>query len=363
MAKFITFGEIMARMEPPGFKRLRQALPGPLEVSFAGSEANVAASLAYLGETAAFVTALPDNPLADACVGSLQNMGIDTSGIVRTTEGRLGIYFVETGANQRPSQVMYDRDNSAVCLTDGARYDWNRLFRGAAWFHVSGVTPAVSKQAAQATLAAVRQAKEGGLMVSCDLNFRKKLWRWESGIGPRELARRVMKEILPQVDVLIGNEEDADDVLGIRAGRTDVAAGRLEVERYPEVASRVLAAYPGLRYIAITLRESVSATHNNWGAMLCEAQSGSAWFAPIKDGSYSPYQIRNIVDRVGAGDSFAAGLIYALNDPQLRDPAGAVAFAAAAGCLCHSIPGDFNYSSREEILALVGGDVSGRVKR
>jgi 2-dehydro-3-deoxygluconokinase len=363
VAKFVSFGEIMARMQPPGFRRIRQALPGSLEVSFAGSEANVAAFLAYLKEDAAFVTALPDNPLAEACVGALRNMGIDTSGILRTAEGRLGIYFVETGANQRPGVVTYDRDNSAFCLTESARYDWKRLFQGASWFHVSGITPAVSRQAAAAAVDAVKQAKAGGLTVSCDLNFRKKLWRWDGANAPRELARQVMKELLPHVHVVIGNEEDADDVLGIRAGQTDVAAGRLEVERYPEVASKIIAAYPDVRLVATTLRESVSASHNNWGAMLYEAQSRKAWFAPTVDGSYCPYQIRDIVDRVGAGDAFAAGLIYALNDPQLKDPARAVAFAAAASCLCHSVPGDFNYSSREEVLALVGGDVSGRVKR
>jgi len=209
----------------------------------------------------------------------------------------------------------------------------------------------------------VKQAKKAGLTVSCDLNFRKKLWRWEQGSKPKELARRVMKEILPYVDLVIGNEEDADDVLAIRAGATDVGAGKLDIDRYPEVAGKIIAAYPNVRRVAVTLRESVSASHNNWGAMLYDAEIGSAFFAPLKDGRYAPYQIKNIVDRVGGGDAFAAGLIYALNDPDLNEPADAVAFAAAAGCLCHSIRWDFNFSSRDEVLTLMGGDASGRVKR
>lgn len=353
----------MARMEPPGLRRLRQALPGPLEVSFAGAEANVAASLALLGQDAAFVTALPDNPLSDACVGALENLGVDTSGIIRTRGGRLGIYFVETGANQRASRVIYDRGGSAVSLADETAYPWERVFEGASWFHVTGITPAISRAAADATLDAVKRARAARLTVSCDLNFRGKLWRWDGGSDPRKLARKIMKDVLPHVDLVIGNEQDAEDVLAIRAGKTDAAAGRLDIERYPEVAEKIAGAYPNVSRVAVTLRESVSATHNAWGAMLYETDRGQAFFAPMADGVYTPYQIRSIVDRVGAGDAFAAGLIYALNDPKLRDPAAAVAFGAAAGCLCHSIRGDFNYSSREEILALMGGETSGRVKR
>lgn len=363
MARYVCFGEIMARMQPPGFRRLRQALPGRLEVSFAGSEANVAVFLANLGQEAAFVSALPAGPLGDACVGALRGLGVDTSAVLRTSAGRLGIFYVEAGANQRPSVVLYDREHSALCLTEAERYDWKRLFLGASWFHVSGITPAVSRQAAEATLQAVRQAKADGLTVSCDLNFRKKLWNWDGALQPRELARRTMKEILPHVDLVVGNEEDADDVLGIRAGQTDVAAGRLEVERYPEVAAKILQAYPGVRFVGTSLRESVSASHNNWGGMLYEAKSAKAWFAPLREGRYSPYEVRDIVDRVGAGDAFAAGLIYALNDPDLAEPSRAVSFAAAAGCLAHSIPGDFNFCSRQEVLALAGGEASGRVKR
>ena len=363
MGKFVTFGEIMARMEPPHFRKIRQALPGSLEVTFAGSEANVAASLAYLGEEAAFVTALPKNALGDACVGALRNIGVDTTGIFRTSEGRLGIFFVETGANQRPSRVIYDRDHSAFSLMDPALYDWTALFRGAVWFHISGISPAVSRNTANISMEAVKRAKDAGLTVSCDLNFRKKLWRWESGTEPKQLARKVMAQVMQFSDLVIGNEEDADDVLGIRAGDTDVLTGNLEIERYPEVAKRIASIYPNVSRIAVTLRQSVSATHNNWGAMLYEVQSGTAFFAPLVDGKYTPYRIHSIVDRVGAGDAFAAALIYALNDPGLSDPSIAVSFGAASSCLSHSIEGDFNVSSREEILALMVGDVSGRVKR
>lgn len=363
MAKFVTFGEIMARLQPPGYGRLRQALPGTLQVTFAGSEANVAASLAYLGEEAAFVTALPDNSLAEACIGNLKNLGVDTSKIVRTAEGRLGLFFLETGANQRPSRVIYDRDRSAFSLADPGCYQWSEIFAGSVWFHISGITPAVSRNAAQAALQAVRGAKDAGLTVSCDLNFRKKLWRWEAGMEPKQLARRVMREIIPHADLVIGNEEDADDVLGIRAGNSDVSAGRLDIQRYPEVAAKIIEAFPNVSHVAVTLRESVSATHNNWGGMLFEAQSEKARFAPLSEGEYAPYQIHSIVDRVGGGDAFAAALLHALNDSTIQEPADAVAFAVAAGCLCQSIEGDFNFSTKEEILALMAGEASGRVKR
>jgi 2-dehydro-3-deoxygluconokinase len=363
MARFVTFGEIMARLQPPGFARIRQALPGPLLVTFAGSEANVAASLAYLGNDAAFVTALPDNSLAQACIGNLRNLGVDTSKILRTPEGRLGLFFLEAGANQRPSRVIYDRDRSAISLADPGCYDWGKIFAGATWFHVSGITPAVSKNAAEAALQAVRRAKDDGLTVSCDLNFRKKLWRWEEGTQPKQLARRVMSKIIPYTDLVIGNEEDADDVLGIRAGDTDVSAGKLEIDRYPEVAIKIVETFPNVSRVAVTLRESISATHNNWGGMLYEAASGKASFAPLSDGRYAAYPIHGIVDRVGGGDAFAAALLHALNDPRFSDAADAVGFAVAAGCLCHSIEGDFNFSSKEEILALHVGEASGRVKR
>lgn len=361
--RVVTFGEIMSRLSPPGFNRLRQSLPGTLEATFAGAEANVAASLAVLGVDAAFVSCLPRHALADACVGALRSVGVDTRHVLRSDIGRLGLYFVETGANQRPSQVIYDRDFSSIGLTPASAYDWSTILGGADWLHVSGITPAVSATAAAATKAAVEVARQAGVCVSCDLNFRNKLWRWREAASPRELAEETMRGILPSVDVVIGNEEDCSDVLGIRAGDTDVHRGKLEIDRYPEVAKELVRQFPNVGKVAITLRESLSASHNRWGAVLYEASSTKAFFAPMANEVYEPYEIRNIVDRVGGGDSFSAGLIYALNSNELSNPQHAVSFAAAASCLAHSIPGDFNYSSRKEIESLMGGSASGRVVR
>jgi 2-dehydro-3-deoxygluconokinase len=359
----VTFGEIMGRFAPSGLLRLSQALPGSLDVTFAGAEANVAASLAMLGMPSSFVTALPKNPLADACVASLRAVGVDTRHILRTDDGRLGLYFLETGANQRPSQVIYDRDGSSISMTPAEKYDWPAKLQGAAWLHITGITPSLSATAAESTLAAVQAAKQAGLNVSCDLNFRKKLWRWDRSLTPRELAERTMRKVLPWVDVVIANEEDCGDVLSIRMDESDFRSGRLSVHRYPNVARRVAEQFSNLSHVAITLRESISASHNNWGGMLYVVNEDTAYFAPQSAGSYQPYEIRNIVDRVGAGDSFAAGLIFSLNTPQLSDPSTSIRFAAAASCLAHSIVGDFNYSTRAEIEALMGGATSGRVVR
>lgn len=363
MKRIVTFGEIMGRLTPPGFMRLRQGLPGSLNVTFAGAEANVAASLALLGADASFVTALPKNELAEACVAAVRACGVGTH-IVSADYGRLGLYFLETGANQRPSRVIYDRDHSAISLTDSTSYDWDFIFQDAAWFHVTGITPAISRLAADATVAAVRAAKSAGLTVSCDLNFRGKLWRWDDPTPTRDLARRVMSEVLPSVDLVIANEEDCGDVLGIRAEESDAQSGRLEIDRYPDVAREVVARFPNISMVATTLRQSISASHNNWGAMLYRAEGDRASFAPRgEEGQYSPYEIRNIVDRVGGGDSFAAGLIFGLTCDDYSTDEDALDFAVAASCLAHSIEGDFNYSSRQEVDALAGGSGSGRVVR
>jgi len=361
--RLVTFGEIMGRIGPEGFKKFRQALPGKLEFSFAGSEANVAVSFSLMGGNSIFVTALPRNSLGDACVGTLRNYGVDTSGIIQREKGRFGFYFVETGANQRPSSVLYDREGTTISMAGPSEYDWDNIFSDAKWFHISGITPAISKMASDSSLMAVKKAKEKGLTVSCDLNFRKKLWKWEQGTEGRKLARKVMSELLQFVDVVIGNEEDASDVLGIKAGSTDVEKGFLEVERYPEVAKEIISLSAQVKIVATTLRESISATHNNWGGMLYHAETGKSYFAPVVDGEYNPYQITSIVDRVGGGDAFSAGLVYALMDEKLKSPEIAVAYAVAAGCLCQSIEGDFNISSRDEVEALMKGSVSGRVKR
>jgi len=363
MKPVVTFGEIMGRLAPHGFLRLRQSLPGCLDITFSGAEANVAASLAMFGATARFVSALPDNPVADACVGTLKGLGIDTKWIVRSDRGRLGLYFLETGANQRSSQVVYDRDSSTISMTGGDAYDWENIFRDAAWLHVSGITPALSKTAAEAVLQAVKLAKEKDLTVSCDLNFRKKLWKWDNTLSSNELARKTMEKIIPFVDVLIANEEDCEDVLSIKAGKTNVDAGKLDVDRYPDVAREVIRRFPNIKMVATTLRESISASHNNWGGMLYLAGKNEALFAPRSGDEYKPYEIKNIVDRVGGGDSFSAGLIFGLLEWGFNEPLKSLDFAAAASCLAHSISGDFNYASKKEVESLMKGKGSGRVVR
>ena len=359
----VTFGEIMGRLAAPGHLRLRQVLPGSLEFTFGGAEANVAVSVSRLGLPTRLVTALPDGPLNDACRDELRGYGVDISGIQTTESGRFGLYFVERGANQRPSSVTYDRAGSAIATAPASLYPWKDLFADARWFHTTGITPALSASAAEAVLAAVKAAHAQGITVSMDLNFRKKLWRWESGTDPKDLAGRVMREILPFVDVLIGNEGDAEDVLGIRAGGSEVESGKLEIEKYPEVAARIAEQFPNLKKVAITLRESISADHNNWGAMLYDIATTSHVFAPMREGQYRPYQIRDIVDRVGGGDAFGAGLIRILADDTDHDDEYALSFAVAASCLAHSTSGDFNLATFDEVTALVGGSASGRVIR
>jgi len=363
MNTIVTFGEVMGRLAPEGVLRFRQSLPGPLNLTFGGAESNVAASLALLGAPARFVTALPNNVIADCCVGFLAGLGVDTSGILRTKHGRLGLYFLESGANQRPSNVIYDRSHSSVSLAKGADYDWSRILDGAGWLHTTGITPALSATSAEATLHAVKTAKERGVAVSADLNFRKKLWGWEPGTDSKALAEKTMRGILPYVDVLIANEEDAADVLGIHAANTDVESGHLSIDHYPEVAREIARQFPNISKIAITLRESHSASHNNWGALLFDVAADKAFFAPLRGGKYEPYQIKNIVDRVGGGDSFGAGLIFALNTPELNPPEKAIAFAVAASCLCHSVVGDVNFVTRAEVESLMKGSGSGRVVR
>ena len=353
----------MGRIEPEGFLKFRQGMPGHLYITFAGAEANVAASLQIMGRDARYVTALPTNPLGEACLDSVRRFGVDTDFVVRK-EGRLGLYFLETGANQRPSNVIYDRANSLVSEVSGSEYDWDDIFKGAAWFHISGITPAISNQAAEAALTAVKKAKEHGVTVSCDLNYRKKLWKWEPETPARELAEKTMRKILPYTDVVIGNEEDAWDILRIKAEGTDVESGHLAIERYPDVAKMIIQQFPNISKVAITLRESISATHNNWGAMLYDGASKKACFAPMDNGNYTPYQIKAIVDRVGGGDSFSAGLVYSLTDEEFsKNQQDALDYAVAASCLCHSIKGDMNYSTKEEVISLMKGNSSGRVKR
>lgn len=362
--RVVTFGEVMLRLAPEDFLRLRQVLPGRLDATFGGGELNTAVSVAFQGGESAFLTPSPDNPITDSLCQEMRRLGVDDSLIQRTDAGRFGIYFVETGANQRGGTVTYDRAGSSIAVTSPDAYDWNAAFSGANWFHITGITPAISQAAADSALASVRAAKEHGLTVSCDLNFRKKLWRWDSSLPPIELARRTMAQLVPFVDVVIANEEDADMCLGISDSASDIESGHIQTDGFERVARQVVEQYPNVSKVAITLRESISASHNNWGAMLFDVASDTASLAPLNaDGEYTPYEIHNIVDRVGAGDSFAGALIFALNTPELSDPETALRYAVAGSCLKHSIRGDFNYATRAEIESLMSGSGSGRVQR
>jgi 2-dehydro-3-deoxygluconokinase len=345
--KIITFGEIMLRLKAPGFERFFQS--PMLEATFGGGEGNVALSLAHFGLEAAFVTALPGNPLADACLRFLRGYGVDTRHIIRQGE-RMGIYFLEEGANQRPSNVVYDRAHSSIAAARAEDFDWGEIFAGAGWFHITGITPALSASAAELSLAAVRAARAHGLTVSCDYNYRAKLWQY----GRR--APEVMGELVQYVDVGIANEEDCQKSLGITldGGEPEgaVTPGEVDAARYRALAGKVFAAFPNLKYQAITLRESFSASHNGWSACLYDGRD----FRLSRR-----YEITDIVDRVGAGDSFAAGLIYGMSTGMADQEA--LEFAAAASCLKHSVSGDMNLVTAGEVKKLLGGDASGRVQR
>jgi 2-dehydro-3-deoxygluconokinase len=361
---FLAFGEVMARLAPPGRLRWRQALPGRVEVTWGGGEANVCAALALWGQPVRYVTALPCQPIAECLATSLRGLGVDLEHVLWRDEGRLGLYFVEVGANQRGSTVLYDRDSSAVSLAEPDEYNWDRILDGVRWLHVTGITPAISESAYRSNLELVRRADAAGIAISCDLNFRKKLWNWKPGTASRQLARECMAQVLTHVDLVIANEEDAADVLGIHAEGTDVTRGELNAPAYEQVAREIVRRFPHVARVAITLRESISADHNNWGGMLYDAGQEKSFFAPLDaQGRYAPYAISDIVDRVGAGDSFAAGLLHALNTPAYREPEAAIQFAVAASCLKHSVQGDFNYVSEGEVAALVAGNASGRVQR
>jgi len=342
MGRFVTLGEIMLRLKSPDHERLLQS--PVLEASFGGGEANVAVSLANFGLDAVFVTALPQNDIGNAAIAELRRFGVDTSLIVRSGE-RIGIYFLEAGANQRPSRVVYDRSGASIAAADPAAFDWSAMFSGASWFHITGITPALSASAAELSLEACRHARKHGLTVSCDFNYRGKLWKYGKS------APEVMTELVRLVDVGIANEEDCQKSLGIDVD-VDVGSGSLEHARYEQLTAEVMRRFPNLSTLAITLRESHSADHNGWSACL-RSRSGFS-VAPH-------YDITDIVDRVGGGDSFAAGLIYGLT--QLKNDSEALAFATAASCLKHSISGDFNRVSVAEVNALMGGDASGRVQR
>ena len=339
----VTFGEIMLRLTPPGFERLLQS--PVLNASFGGGEANVAVALANFGMPTTFVTMLPqNNPIGDACIGELRRHGVNTAQILRGP-GRMGIYFLEPGANQRPSKVVYDREHTAISMLKPGMIQWDAVLSGASWFHITGITPALNESVAAVALESVRSAQAAGVMVSCDLNYRKNLWKWGAA------AKDAMPSIVQHVDIVIANEEDVQMALGI-SSEADVHAGALDTAQYRALTDKVLAAYPNVRMVAITLRESHSASHNGWSACLNDRDQ----FVVSRK-----YDITHIVDRVGGGDSFAAGLIYGLLEMPSRQEA--LDFAVAASCLKHSVPGDFSRHGVMDVYALINEGGSGRVQR
>lgn len=340
MKRIVTFGEIMMRLNPEGYGRFVQAVK--FEASYAGGEANVAVSLANYGNDAAFCTKVPAHEIGQCAVNALRHFGVDTSAMVRGGP-RLGVYFVEKGASQRGGKVIYDRANSAIALAKREDFDWNAILDGADWFHWTGITPALGGELPEIVLDALKKCREKGITVSCDLNYRGKLWT-------REKAGEVMSRLIPYVDVCIGNEEDAADVFGIHAADSDVSTGRLNQEGYISVAKQICKRF-GCKKVAITLRGSLSASDNNWAGMLYDGEK--AYF--------SKNYLIHIIDRVGGGDSFGGGLIHAL----LKEwqPQQVIEFAAAASCLKQTIEHDFNLVSEAEALTLAGGNASGRVQR
>lgn len=346
-ARIVTFGEVMLRLKAPGFERLLQS--PLLEATFGGGEANVAVSLAQYGNDVVYVTVLPHNPIAEACISFLRGKGVDTSHIVQTGE-RMGIYYYEAGANQKPSKVTYDRAHSAIMEVPVSTFDWEKILDGATWFHVTGITPALSASAVEITRIAMKTAREKGITVSCDYNFRKNLWNY--GKSPIE----VMTNLVSYVDVGMANEEDCQRTLGISVEQehweNEIERGQIDTRKYRLLCEKVMSTYPNLKWQAITLRESYNADQNGWSACL---HNGKEFHISTR------YEVNDIVDRVGTGDAFAAGLIHGLSSG-FEDQA-ALEFAVAASCLKHSIPGDMNFSTVEEVQQLMNGDGSGRIQR
>jgi len=343
MSKFMSFGEIMLRLRTPGYERFFQS--PQFEATFGGGEANVAVSLSNYGFDAAFVTALPDNDIGQNAVNSLRGLGVDTSYIQRQGD-RVGIYFLETGANQRPSKVIYDRANSSISQCKPGDFDWPTVFKDAKWLHITGITPALSQDCADLSLECVKEAQKAGVTTSCDFNFRGKLWKYG------KTAPEVMQDLVKHIDVGIANEEDCQKSLGISVD-VDVEAGHLDTSKYEALSQKVLDIYPGMSTIAITLRESINANINGWSACMRDRDNG---FLLSKK-----YELTDIVDRVGGGDSFASAFIAGLN--LYEDRQQSLEFAVAGSALKHSILGDYNRVSRAEVENLMGGDGSGRVQR
>ncbi len=361
--KFLTFGEIMLRLSPPGASSLSQALPGTLEACFGGSEANTAVALAAMGGDASFLTILPKGPLGDACLAALAARGVKTHRVVRSARGRLGLYFLEKGAGPRPSRVIYDREGSSLALASPGDLDWDSALEGIDWLHLSGITPALSRGAAELTGEGIEKARSAGIPYSIDLNYRSRLWAWKEGVKAEALARSVLPPMARGASLVIGNEEDALRVFGLTVKGLDLSRGVLDPAAYEGLARETAELCPSARFIAFSLRRSLDASRNLWGGMLFDVEAGKAHYHPAgEDGSFEPLEISPIVDRVGAGDAFGAGLLLGLFHLRLL-PRRALALAVAAGALAHTFPGDWLPSSLEEVQALAGGETSGRIRR
>lgn len=344
MKKTVTFGEIMLRLATPGYERFGQS--NTLNATYGGGEANVAVSLANYGIPVSFVTRMPKNDIAKACTNELRGLGVDINDIIYGGD-RLGIYFLETGAVSRASKVIYDRAHSSISEIEVGMIDWKKVFEGAQWFHWTGITPAISQGAADVCLEALKVAKEMGITISCDLNYRKNLWKY----GKR--ADEVMPALVEYCDVILGNEEDAEKALLIKPEGVSVTDGKVNADAYLSVSKQIMARFPKAKKVITTLRSSINANHNNWAGVLYDGQT--LYKSP-------EYQITHIVDRVGGGDSFMGGLIYGLQT-YVGDDQKALNFAVAASCLKHTIYGDYNRVSVEEVEKLMNGDASGRVSR
>lgn len=363
MTKIVTFGEILLRFEPKHFKRLTQNIPGEMQVTLAGAEANVAVALAQLGEDVSFVTSLPGNSLTDACIAQLRSYGVETSDILQCDYGRFGVFYHEKGVAYRPGTVLYDRDFSAISQTEPEQYPWEKIFKYADWFHISGITPALSEPAYKAAIHSLDIAADKGLRVSCDLNYRSKLWRWKQGVSPGELANEIMSELLSKVDLLITNEYQLREVFNIGIGNKISHSDLSPPKRASLVAEKVIDRFPNIQHVGMAFRESSTASSSYYGGVLYDSQSNSSYSAPVRDEKFHPYHIQQIVDRVGAGDAFAAGLIFAMRSEDYKNPEDIIAFAAASGCLAQTIQGDFNHITRDEIESLLAGSESGWIQR
>jgi 2-dehydro-3-deoxygluconokinase len=356
MSRIVTLGEIMARFAAPGFQRFAQCMPGSMEVTFAGAEANMAVGIAQLGGEASFVTALPRNPLADACLANLRALGVDTRHVVRTQDGRMGLFFFEQGVNQRAGQVIYDRDGSTMAITPVQTYDWSEIFKSASWLMVSGITPAISRSAAEVTKSAMMQAQDMGLKVALDINYRSKLWRWDPAQQPRQLAMQTLRDLLSHVHLLIGGPAD---IAALRGGDESVQ----QTADLTALATELCAEFASLRMVAMTRRQGDDGGSTSFAGLLHLRDEPLSYLAPLQNHGSGWHVVPRIVDRLGAGDAFSAGLVFALSHPSLNHPQRAISFATAAGCLAHSIDGDYLQASFDEVHELAGQLANGRVRR